>query len=222
MKYFLIALAFIANASYSQQKVLSTIPANGAGINVFIPKGYDTLGTAKGDLNKDGLEDIAMVLASKKEGADNAVDPDSLPSRLLIVLLKKDNKYELAGKSDSAILCKGCGGIFGDPFEGVSIERGLLIIYHYGGSAWRWALTHKFRYQNNDFFLIGKTTHSYWDVKMCDALNDFAGTDYEDVNLVTGRFEKKKISENCKLLENKKGKKAVEPLLKLSDFAIDN
>ena len=125
-------------------------------------------------------------------------------------------------KSEKAILCKDCGGIFGDPFAGIEINKNVLSINHYGGSNWRWGYTHRFRYQENDFFLIGQTSNSYWSVENCDKLNDFAGTKYEDINFITGQYEKKEISEDCKLLENKKGKRKIEQLISLSNFEIDN
>ena len=89
-------------------------------------------------------------------------------------------------------------------------------------SAWRWAITDKFRFQDKNWYLIGETKNSYWDVKHCEKLNDFAGTDYDDENFITGEFEIKKISEDCKLIEHRKGKKKIQPLISLTDFNIDN
>jgi hypothetical protein len=225
---FTLISVLIVNVLFSQQTVLSKIPKTGTAIEAFIPEGYDTIATVTGDLNKDKLEDCVMVLKSKKEDVarviadENAPDTvPSIPNRLLIVLFKNTSGYTLAAKSESAILCKECGGIFGDPFDAVMIEKGILVIHHYGGSAWRWSNTHKFRWQQNDFYLIGRTTHSYWNVSNCEKLDDFAGTDYKDENLVTGAYEHKKISEECKLLVNKKGKQKVNPLKKLSAFSIE-
>ena len=151
--------------------------------------------TAMGDLNKDKIEDAILVLQHKEENADDleSKDVDSIPSRLLVVLFGKGNAYELAATSDSAVLCKHCGGMMGDPFQGVSIEKGIIVLYHYSGSAWRWGYTHRFRFQQNDFFLIGKTTISYWNVEVCDKLDEFAGTEYEDINFVTGAYERKRF-----------------------------
>jgi hypothetical protein len=210
--------------SQAQNKVLLQVPVSGKTITDFIPAEYDTLVTASGDLNKDKSSDYAIVLKSKKEETfDPSInDSDSLPSRLLIILFKSDKGYRLAGKTDKLIMCSQCGGIFGDPFEGIEIVNGILTVNHYGGSAWRWSYTHKFRYQQNDFYLIGQTNHSYWNVKNCDKLGDFAGTEYKDVNFVTGGYEEKKISEDCKLVKNKKGKQKIQPLIKLSAFTIDN
>jgi hypothetical protein len=203
--------------SYAQQK----------SFRAFIPENYDTLfaGVARGDLNKDGIEDLAMVLGSRLEKdedwSEKFADSNAAP-RLLIILFGTDSGFIQAAISDKAILCKDCGGTFGNPFSGMEIVNNVLQFHHYGGSAWRWSYAYKFRYQDKAFFLIGKTTYSFWNVKYCDKLKEFAGTAYEDVNFITGQYEKKEISEDCKLLENKKGKKKIEPLISLSKFEIDN
>ncbi len=197
--------------------------AQGKHLNSFIPRDYDTLSVVEGDLNKDGLNDVVLALYHKMEKIDpEKVNQDSIPPRLLVILFNTQSGYKQAASSASALLCKYCGGVFGDPFAGITIERNVLTISHYGGSAWKWALDHKFRFQNNNWFLIGQTKNSFWSVEQCEKLGDFAGTDYEDINFVTGSFERKRISQDCKLLENKKGKRKVEPLVTLDKFIIDN
>lgn len=238
MKTVFIIISMLMSVSLTaQQTVLSKIPKTGNTIDAFIPEGYDIISTATGDLNKDKVDDYVLVLKSKLENQYENPEVDTmikveenaaalvaeLSARLLLVLFKNASGYSLAAKSGSAILCKECGGIFGDPFESVMIERGVLSIHHYGGSAWRWSYTHKFRWQQNDFYLIGRTSYSFWNVSHCEKLDDFAGTDYKDENLITGDYEHKKISdEGCKLLVNKKGKQKVKPLQKLSAFNIEN
>ncbi len=160
----------------------SVLFAQSKNIYSFIPDNYDTLSLTNGDLNKDGLEDVVFALFHKMEKEDiENVNVDSIPSRLLIVLFGSKSGYIKAVKSATALLCKYCGGVFGDPFNGVSIAKNVLTISHYGGSAWRWSFDHKFRLQKDDFYLIGQTHYSYWNVKMCDKLNEFAGTDFEDM-----------------------------------------
>jgi hypothetical protein len=223
MRYVLfIVLLFSAGSSFAQNNVLLKIPATGPTLQAFIPAGYDTIEVVEGDLNKDNVNDYAIALKSTKEETyDPSVDTTELPARLLIVLFGQKTGFKLAGKSDKAIMCAQCGGVFGDPFSGLSITKGILIIDHYGGSAWKWAYTHKFRYQQNDFYLIGETDHSFWGVNHCEELGDFAGTNYKDVNLVTGAYEEKVIDEECKLIKNKKGKQKVQPLKKLKDFSLE-
>ena len=225
MKYLLLSILIsITGVSYSQ-KDLSGFPGKGKMIQSFIPEGYDTLMTVTGDVNKDKTPDIVMVLRHEYELSHDLenMDPDTLPSRILVVLFRKGKEFELAAASGAVILCKHCGGIMGDPFQFVSIEKGIIVVNHYGGSAWRWGYTHKFRFQNKAFYLIGQTNLSYWNVEMCEKLGEFAATEYEDINFITGSYVKKKVSEEgCKLLVNKRGKKPVKPLVELSKFSIEN
>lgn len=192
------------------------IPAAGGSYKDFIPAGCDTLAMATGDLNKDGKDDIVLALY------DTAENSNMDAARLLVILFRTDAGYMLKAKSDQLLLCKGCGGVFGDPFNGIDINKNVLTVNHYGGSAWRWSYISKYRYQNNDFYLIGKTDYSYWDVKNCDKYGEFAGTSFEETNFVTGDHVLKKISENCKLLADKKDKVKIRPLVKLVNYKMDN
>lgn len=209
-------------SAVAQQKVLSKIPVKGSSIAALIPSGYDTLQTSTGDLNKDNVDDLVLVL---RPIAEDTVEPgldDSLPARLVSIYFKKGEQYELAGRSDGAILCKTCGGVFGDPFALIAIKKGVIVIDHYGGSNWRWAYTNRFRYQDNDFYLIGSTELSYFSAERCKKLNDFAATNLKDINYLTGDYVEKEISLECVLKKDKKGKMAKKPLTKMVDFILEN
>lgn len=143
----------------------------------FIPKGWHEIANAAGDLNGDGQPDIAMALASDQEETAT-MDSAEVP-RLLVILFKTSDGYTLATKTDQVLLCKTCGGVFGDPFESINVSHGTLVIVHYGGSRERWRFTYRFRYQNGDFFLIGKT------IENSDIMNPLTG-DSTDTNLITG------------------------------------
>lgn len=186
-------------------------------INVvkFVPKGYDTLdgGFVKGDLNKDGKEDVVLALYSKQEDIERSDAPD----RILIVLLSTSKGLVKVGISKEILMCKVCGGIFGDPWEGVEIVKDILVIKHYGGSAWRWSDTQKFRYQNGRMYLIGSTYDSFWVNANCDDIGN-GSRNYRDVNWVTGDEEMIKRDENCTLIEHTKKKIKVKPLQKLEQY----
>lgn len=141
----------------------------------FIPKGWHELSKAEGDLNHDSLPDIVLILANDRE--DKATRDAQVP-RQLVVLFKTNDGYTLITRNDNVVYCKTCGGVMGDPFQGLKIERGSIVLEYYGGSRERWGMTHRLRYQNGDFYLIGRT------VMTEDTLNP--GSSTTDTNFVTG------------------------------------
>jgi hypothetical protein len=189
----------------------------GDNVDVLVPEGWhivhsfeDKPQQVDGDLNQDGISDIALVIEE-----DRVVDAedaeDSAPSRSLIVAFGKENlTYILSIKADKAILKADEGGIWGDPFVGISIDRGSLLIDFYGGSSWRWYGTYRFRYQDNDWFMIGATQGFSYTLSLEESLE-------EDFNLLTGEYIQKKSDENgmMKEVKSNRGKKK---LLKLSEF----
>lgn len=181
--------------------------------NSLIPKGWhlaEAYGDSKveGDLNADGIADLAFVIEENKIG-------ESAPQRLLLIAIgnKDDESYTLKVTADNAILRADEGGVMGDPFMGLSIDRGSLLISHYGGSSWRWDNTYRFRYQNDGWYLIGATEDWFHTVSSADRK-------YEDINLITGDYIKIETDENGKekKTEGNRGKKE---LVNLLDFDVN-
>lgn len=182
----------------------------GKDIFSFIPEGWRVLQRVEGepekvegDLNKDGIKDIAVVIEEINEPSNRA---------LLIAFGNKDNTYAFSIKAENALLNSDEGGIWGDPLEGISIDHGSLLINFYGGSNWRWYSTYRFRFQDNDWYLIGATLGSYF-----TGNTTMDNADEEDYNLLTGEFITKKTDEkgNIKTIKGNRGKLK---LLKLKDF----
>jgi hypothetical protein len=121
----------------------------------FIPEGYEVLGSAEGDLNKD--EYIDAVLALKMIGEADVPDPYDNPAKrpLLLLLGNADYGYSEAARNDNVVLCQACGGVFGDPYDGITIKDGYFSVEHYGGSNWRWSriITFKWDAEKKDWFL---------------------------------------------------------------------
>lgn len=140
---------FMADGLFSQ--TLPQIRQTGRRVEDFVPKGWDMIGQAKGDLNKDGLEDIAVALKEMEEDMNS----DAEYPRLLLILFKnQDKSLTLSITSSTAIFCKTCGGAFGDPFESLDIKNNTVTIGHYGGSSQRWARFDTFKFINNEWILI--------------------------------------------------------------------
>ena len=147
-------------------------PRIGKEIN-FIPQGWRIINKAEGDLNGDNLSDIALVAEDQNNATKNDLDycdnneercscfDKNCPRDLLILFKQEDGSYDLSEKSDKAILLSKEGGVFGDPLDNISIDNGILTINFYGGSSWRWSKVYKFRYQDDGWYLIGKTEHRF-------------------------------------------------------------
>ncbi|MFV0606574.1 MAG: hypothetical protein ACK5NK_12105 [Niabella sp.] len=201
----------------AQKSVLSNIPLTGKNIYTFIPKGYDTLEVALGDLNKDEKPDAVLALRHQSELNDSI---DVMPHRVLLILFKENDGYRLAGKSEKVLLGKDEGGVYGDPYNGIIIKNNVLDVSHYGGSSWRWYLSRKFRYQNGGFYLIGSTNDSYHISSDCGDDDDVTdgNRNYKDINYVTGEQEIIENDNHCKTIKHTKNKIRKKPLVKLEAF----
>jgi hypothetical protein len=110
----------------------------------FIPEPMQALALESGDLNGDGRKDYILVLEDPDE------EKQDVARTLLIVTREKDGSLKLAKRNDKVVLCRACGGIFGDPFDSVNIERGKFTVHHYGGSSWRWTADYTFAWSRRD------------------------------------------------------------------------
>src|SRR2546423_1012913 len=83
----------------------------------IIPEGYIVIDTAESDFDNNNLKDIAFVLKVNNYNSDT--------SRAIIITKNVGGKYEVVAKCLNAILCEGCGGIFGDQYAGVSFKKNM-------------------------------------------------------------------------------------------------
>jgi hypothetical protein len=172
-----LSLAFFSLGTARAEIAVPSLAKSGKALKDFVPAGWKVLKQAEGDLNKDNVPDAALVLASLQEDGDS-LEATEAPRPLLILLKQADGAYVLSGTNPDLILCKMCGGVFGDPLEDLKIQRGVVVITHYGGSNQKWGTTHRFRFQDGDWYLIGETKMSH---------DGLSGEHHEtDKNLVTG------------------------------------
>lgn len=144
----------------------------------FVPAGWRLLGSADGDLNGDGRADTALALAHDPEQSEPG-DIWQEPRLLVIALRDASGKLRREAVSSEVVMCRGCGGVFGDPFEGLSIERGAVVVTHYGGSRDRWSFVDRFRHDAGRWTHIG-ATERHMDSFNPDLLEE------RDANLSTG------------------------------------
>ena len=185
-------------------------------LNSLVPEGWGILNKdepiiAEGDLNKDGIKDLALIIEQLESKTDEA------PFRsLLIAFGVGEDTYNLSIIADNVILKADEGGVWGDPFESLFIDRGSVVISNYGGSNWRWYNKYRFRFQDNEWFLIGATMREYF---TGNATQEEANE--QDYNLLTGDYIIKKPNENGKII-TEHGNRGKRELVKLKDFSNEN
>ncbi|MDQ4122648.1 MAG: hypothetical protein M3209_14515 [Acidobacteriota bacterium] len=116
-------------------------------VTPFVENETKAIALEKADLNGDGTQDFILVLEDLKNESE-----DEKGKRSLLVLTRgADDKLTLAKRNDKGVVyCRTCGGIFGDPFDGVIAGTKTFSVELYGGSAWRWKMSYKFNYSRID------------------------------------------------------------------------
>ena len=123
----------------------------------FVPKGYTLFQQYKGDLNKDGKPDVVLMIKGTEES--KWVDDENRGRldrnrRGLIILFKRDGGYELIAENDECFSSENeDGGVYYAPELSLEINKNTLILHYAHGRYGYWQYI--FRYQNNDFELIG-------------------------------------------------------------------
>lgn len=114
------------------------------------PTGLTNIKEAKGDLDGDKEEELVIVYDTKRDG-------DLGTEREIHIFKNKAGKWNLLHKSIGAVISSRGGGMMGDPFEDLVIENQTIVIRHFGGSREKWYYTHRYRFQNDNWYLIGAT-----------------------------------------------------------------
>jgi hypothetical protein len=114
-------------------------------IKPFIEANSKVLDIASADLNGNGTNDYVFVVERNADGKPQD------PIRTVIVLIRaRSGILKVVAKNDRAVLCKGCGGVWGDPFETVEAKKKKFIIHHFGGSREKWNCSYTFGYSSKD------------------------------------------------------------------------
>jgi hypothetical protein len=128
-----------------------------------------------GDLNNDSSKELVVAYDVKDDSIGN--------TRILVIYKSENDKWIEWTRSNQALKNADGGGMMGDPFADIKIEKGILKIYHEGGSSWKWNEVDKYRFQNDNFYLIGYQ-NSYG--KLCEYFENV------DFNISTGKIIIKK------------------------------
>lgn len=95
------------------------------------------------DLNGDGTRDVVFIVEPKKTNDEGV-------RTLKIAIRMPGGALKVVKQNRKVAFCRSCGGVFGDPFEGLSASTKGFSVSHYGGSNWRWANSFSFAYSKRD------------------------------------------------------------------------
>ena len=135
-----LAAALMLLAALSSQAA-KPLPAE---VKATLPAGQTLLTWEAADLNRDGHTDLVTVSEASARQEDDG------PRLLQVWLRQPDGKLKAAVRNERAVMCRQCGGVFGDPFEGVQTQAGGFTLLHYGGSSWRWREDFRFAWSRRD------------------------------------------------------------------------
>ena len=231
-KYFFFSFLLFIFCSFNL--LAENFPQKASKVEDFIPKGWKKLIVEKGDLNKDKIDDVVLVIEKndpknfKKIEDSPRSNPVNFNPRIILVLFKdKNSKYTLVAKNDkNFIVSPGYASEEGletldspdyndNLSKAVTIENNTLCIFTLADYIkYATSTTYIFRYQNNRFELIG-----------LDAQNISGDTEYVDttnysLNLSTKKLIIHNMSE--KLESNVKKEEKIEKNLNITEiYALD-
>ena len=175
MKRRFLILSFLLFIFYSFNLLAINFPEKASKVEDFIPKGWKKLIVKQGDLNKDKIDDVVLVIEKndpknikKSESTYDAPITNNFNPRIILVLFKdKNSQYNLVAKNEDGFIVSE-GRSYEEGFEklaspnndklsdSIAIKNNTLHIYTYFEATKSSNSTeYIFRYQNNRFELIG-------------------------------------------------------------------
>lgn len=117
-------------------------------IEDFTPKYWKLKDEAYGNLDADPDDEAIAVW-------ETPIDGDWGAEQVLGIFKKENGKWKLWHQNKTVVMSTQSGGMMGNPFDGISIKNKSVVIEHFGGSRQKWNYTHRYRFQNDDWYLIG-------------------------------------------------------------------
>jgi hypothetical protein len=153
MRKLILLSAFIFGASVLAQDKIDLDST----YQKIIPNGYTIIEATQGDLNKDGQDDLVLMVQGTDKNKiviDEQRGQLDLNRRGIIVALRNNNKYDVVVENDNCFFSDDeDGGVYMVPYIDMSIKKGNLYIHFAHGRYGYWS--YNFRYQDSDLELIG-------------------------------------------------------------------
>lgn len=129
-------------------------------IKSFVLRDHEVLDYVTGDLNADKKPDALLLL---KPAGEDSTFGEELARPFLILIRQSNGQLQQVVRNDKVIMCRQCGGVFGDPYQETTIHDNGFRLSFYGGSSWRWAYQYDFVYRpaKKNWFLVLESQSSF-------------------------------------------------------------
>ena len=148
MRSFLTILFILSSFAIGLSQNIPDVPGSGKSSQDFVPDNYKLNDELSTDINGDGKEDKVLILEEDTDWYEDR-------PRIIAVVFNEGEGYQLKAQNNYIVMRVGHGGVWGDPYDGMSPAKNGFKLNFYGGSNWRWNITYQFRYENVGFRLIG-------------------------------------------------------------------
>jgi len=112
-----------------------------------IPENYEELISSEGDLDGDGIDERVIVYNTDIVGELGT-------EREVYICKKEKDEWMLWKKVKGPVLPSESGGVAGDPFNDLVIDKDKIYITHMGGSMEKWYYNHSYEYIDSEFKLV--------------------------------------------------------------------
>lgn len=165
MRFLLLFFQILITQLTFAQKAFNfpKLKQQGLSVQQLTPANWTVIETAQGDLNQDGISDVALIfeynnaIDEVRTYGDNNSDiiKETQKPRILAIYFqhKSGGTFNLSVQNNDFILRSEEGGKLGDPLQKIAIQDQQLFLRFRGGSEWRWELGYTFKFQNKDWFL---------------------------------------------------------------------
>lgn len=151
-------------ADTSKQETSSHKDATMADLNTFAEGNSKILSSQQGDLSGDGTQGVVLVLDHPGTGSEML--GEGTPRSILLLMRDSAGKLQKAKQNDRLVPCAQCGGMTGDPFGYVWVDKGGFTALIEGGSRERWSDEYAFKYSaEQQDWLLDKAVRTVTDTE---------------------------------------------------------
>lgn len=174
----------VATTGAAKREASSHNDAPMAELNAFAEGNWKVLSGQQGDLSGNGTQGVVLVLDRPGTGAEML--GGGTPRSVLLLTRDSAGKLQKAKQNDRLVPCAQCGGMAGDPFGYVRVDKGGFTALVEGGSRERWSDEYTFKYSDDQQdWLLDKAVRTVTDTQTGEEKNiELTGKDFGTI-----RFE---------------------------------